>query len=225
MSAIIAIPARLESTRLPNKMLLKKNGHPLIWHTILQAEKTGLPVVVATDSMKIFNLVDPFCIPIFTEACESGTERIVDALYQPSFIRYDYVVNWQGDEPEFPPERVLELLEEMDGYDIGTFCTKPTADELYDPNTVKVRVNGRMEAVRFTRETSIGYKHMGIYIFSKKFIQDYPFMEDSEASIEESLEQIKWMENGYKILVKNMPESTIGIDTEEDYRRYTREKI
>jgi 3-deoxy-manno-octulosonate cytidylyltransferase (CMP-KDO synthetase) len=217
MNPIIVIPARLKSTRLPDKLLLSKNGHPLIWHTILQAEKTGLPVAVVTDSQKIFALVNPFCIPIMTGHHNSGTERIAEAMQQSFFGRYDFVVNWQGDEPEFPPRRVTELLTELEDAPIGTFATFATPEETDDPNTVKVSVDSNGDAVDFTRQPIPAYKHMGIYAYSTEFLKNFPSMEESPREKEENLEQLRWMDNGYKIKVKVIPESTVGIDTQEDY--------
>ena len=217
MNPIIVIPARLESTRLPNKLLLRKSGHPLIWHTIMQAEKTGLPIAVVTDSQKIFALVNPFCIPIMTGHHNSGTERIAEAMQQSFFGRYDFVVNWQGDEPEFPPYRVTELLTELGDAPIGTFATFATPEETDDPNTVKVSVDANSNAVDFTRQPIPAYKHMGIYAYSTEFLKNFTSMEESPREKEENLEQLRWMDNGYKIKVKVISESTVGIDTQEDY--------
>ena len=224
MNPVIVIPARLESTRLPNKLLSKKNGHPLIWHTILQAEKTGLPVTVATNSEKIFSMVSPFCIPIMTGDHDSGTERIVEAIQQPFFNRFDFVVNWQGDEPEFPPYRVLELLEEIENDPIGTFATSATPEEITDPNTVKVEVDINNRAIFFTRQPVSSYKHMGIYAYSSKFLNDFPLLKETLREKEENLEQIRWMDNGYKIKVKVIPESTVGIDTQKDFNAWKNNK-
>ena len=217
MNPIIVIPARLKSTRLPNKLLLRKNGHSLIWHTILQAEKTGLPVAVVTDSQKIFALVNPFCIPIMTGHHNSGTERIAEAMQQSFFGRYDFVVNWQGDEPEFPPHRVTELLAELEDAPIGTFAAFATPEETDDPNTVKVSVDANSNAVDFTRQSIPAYKHMGIYAYSMEFLKSFPSLKESSREKKENLEQVRWMDNGYKIKVKIIPESTVGIDTQEDY--------
>jgi len=217
MNPIIVIPARLESTRLPNKLLLEKNGHPLIWHTILQAEKTGITTVVVTDSQKIVSLVSPFCIPIMTGHHNSGTERIAEAMQQSFFGRYDFVVNWQGDEPEFPPHRVTELLAELEDAPIGTFAAFATPEETDDPNTVKVSVDANSNAVDFTRQSIPAYKHMGIYAYSMEFLKSFPSLKESSREKKENLEQVRWMDNGYKIKVKIIPESTVGIDTQEDY--------
>jgi len=224
MNPIIVIPARLKSTRLPNKLLLKKNGHPLIWHTILQAEKTGFPVAVVTDSQKIVSLVSPFCVPIMTGHHNSGTERIVEAIQQSYFRRFDFIVNWQGDEPEFPPHRVTELLAELEDAPIGTFAAFATPEETDDPNTVKVSVDSNGNAVDFTRQPIPAYKHMGIYAYSTEFLKNFSSLKESPREEEENLEQLRWMDNGYKIRVKIIPESTIGIDTEEDYQRYIGDK-
>ena len=220
MNSTIVIPARLESTRLPNKLLLEKNGRPLIWHTILQAEKTGLPVVVVTDSQKIVSLVSPFCIPIMTGNHNSGTERIAEAIQQSFFRRYDFIVNWLGDEPEFPPHRVTELLTELEDAPIGTFATFATPEETDDPNTVKVSVDSNGNAVDFTRQPIPAYKHMGIYAYSMEFLKSFPSLKETFREKEENLEQVRWMDNGYKIKVKVIPESTVGIDTEEDLMRW-----
>ena len=221
MKPVIIIPARLESTRLEKKLLLNETGFPLIWHSIIRAQETGHKVVVATDSKEIEDKCRPLCDTIITDECSSGTERVAQVLNNELLEGHDTVINWQGDEPEMPAESISGLLEALESYDVSTIASPADHGEIYDINTVKVIVNNSKQALYFSRQHIPGHKHIGIYAYKKQFLKNLDKQIPSAYEVSEDLEQLRWLHNGYSIGVHITNHYSIGIDTREDYDRFT----
>jgi 3-deoxy-manno-octulosonate cytidylyltransferase (CMP-KDO synthetase) len=231
VKAIAIIPARLGSVRLPRKPLRLIAGKPLIQHVVENVKKARLldDVIVATDSAEIVAMVEHFgCEAILTSpAHSSGTERIAEAARK--FKKYDIFVNVQGDEPlmsavnidrlvrDFAKERAAEIA--------SLFVVKNAKEEFADPNVVKVTVDKSGYALYFSR-SPIPYdrsgkggdflKHLGVYAYKRKFLLALPKLKASWIENQEKLEQLKWLDNGYRIRMISCRTDSIGVDTEDD---------
>lgn len=235
MRALAVIPARLESTRLAQKALLRETGKYLIEHVYEQAlQVRGLDrVVIATDAVAIVEACRSFgAEAILTRADhKSGTDRVAEAakILQDRGEDYDVVVNVQGDEPELEPSHVETLLELMSHGDaMGTL-----AEELEDetearlPQVVKLVVDAESRALYFSRSLipyprsaggPVVLRHIGIYGFQADFLQRFPTLEKSPLEEAEGLEQLRTLYYGYKIRVGVVAGQGVrGIDTRDDY--------
>ena len=215
MKTAIVIPARLGSTRLPNKMLRVINGKTLIRTVYDQCLKTGLDVYVATDSQEIANEVDN---AIITGDCENGTARIAEAYKQmPGY--YDNIINVQGDMVIVPIEDVLKLPALLTKYSVATLKHPMTADQRNDPNTVKVISSGD-EAHWFCRAPlRYGDWHYGIYAYRSAALLSYGGLKVYPAETFESLEQLRWIQNGYTIGITDAGYAA-EINTDNDLEWY-----
>ena len=240
MSKILAIiPARFASTRFPGKPLADIAGKSMIRRVYEQVKKSKLltKVVVATDDKTIFDHVISFgglaCMT--SENHPSGTDRCYEALTAQKET-FDYVINVQGDEPFIAPEQIDLLASLLDGQVKLATLIKAIDDEeqLFNPNVVRVVVNKSSEAIYFTRATvpflrstpkqdwlskHIFHKHIGMYAYRADVLKEITALEISSLEKAESLEQLRWIENGYKITVAISTTETIGIDTPEDLAR------
>ena len=236
MTNYIIIPARMDSSRLTNKMLKDDTGHPLIWHTVQNAKlsKKADSIVVATDSEEIRDAIRDEANVVLTGACSNGTERVSEACR--TLDLSGNVVNLQGDEPEVDMSCVDDLFslfgEKRCKYpwDVATLATPASPSEYINPNAVKVVVGSGGQAMYFSRSPiphrgeTRSLKHIGVYAYTSGFVRKLCSLKDTEAINEsENLEQLKWMENGFsvKVLVREM--DSIGIDTQEDYERFVNE--
>jgi 3-deoxy-manno-octulosonate cytidylyltransferase (CMP-KDO synthetase) len=226
------IPARLASTRLSRKVLRMIAGRPMVewvWRAAA-ASKLMNPVVVATDSEEVAVACRERGIPVAmtSPACASGTDRVREAARR---IDADIYVNIQGDEPTltaefFPP--LLALFERPE-IEAATLAVPCAAEEIADPNAVKVvtALDGR--ALYFSRATIpydrdgtgfSGYrKHLGIYAYRKAALERFAALPPSPLESAERLEQLRLLENGIAIYVAEAPADTIGVDTEADLLR------
>jgi 3-deoxy-manno-octulosonate cytidylyltransferase (CMP-KDO synthetase) len=230
------IPARFASSRLPGKPLLKIGGKTMIELVYQQAKKCQqlLDVIVATDDSRIFDHVNKFGgISIMTNTIHtSGTDRCYEAL-EISGKNYDYVINIQGDEPFIQPEQIDILANLLDGETEIATLVKKIEDNLtlFNENTPKVILNKNEEAIYFSRQTipflrdsekdnwlanNTFFKHIGIYAYRTDILKTITSLTPTTLELAESLEQLRWIENGYKIKVAVSPYDTIGIDTPED---------
>lgn len=241
MKFIGIIPARYASTRFPAKPLALLGGKMVIERVYRQVEGVLDDVVVATDDERIFNVVVAFGgKAVMTDVNhKSGTDRVHEA-YTKVGDGYDVVVNIQGDEP-FIQAQQLEAIRQCfddESVDIATLV-KPFKPEdgfaaLENVNSPKVVVNQRMEALYFSRsiipfmrgkdkkEWLSGhtyYKHIGLYAYRAHVLQQITSLPQSSLELAESLEQLRWLENGYKIKVGISNIETIGIDTPEDLQK------
>jgi 3-deoxy-manno-octulosonate cytidylyltransferase (CMP-KDO synthetase) len=220
------IPARLGSTRLSRKVLRPIAGRPMVEWVWRAAQASGLmdPVVVATDSDEVAEVCRARGIPVVMTSpeCPSGSDRVREAARQ---IDADIYVNIQGDEPTLTPDFFPPLLQLFDRseVEVGTLAVPCAADEIADPNAVKVvtALDGR--ALYFSRATIpfdrdgagfAGYrKHLGIYAYRKAALERFAALPPSPLERTERLEQLRLLENGIAIY------DTIGVDTEEDLAR------
>lgn len=237
MSILGIIPARYASTRFPAKPLADMGGKSMIRRVYEQAKKSKSlsKVVVATDHEEIYQHVIDFggdvCMTSTHHA--SGTDRCYEVLLKEN-TSFDYVINIQGDEPFIAPEQI-DLLASLllDGdTELATLIKKiDSVEQLFNPNLVKAVVNKNAEALYFSRSPipyvrnmeqvewvthHNFYKHIGMYAYRKDVLEKITQLEISSLEKAESLEQLRWLENGYKIKVKETNIETIGIDTPED---------
>lgn len=239
MKFIGIIPARYASTRFPGKPLADIKGKPMVQRVYEQASKV-LPVVyVATDDERIYNAVKSFGGNAVMTSAEhsSGTDRCSEAVKKAEQEReevYDVVVNIQGDEPFISPEMLLKVMSCFNDAktDIATLVKPFAADEdIFNPNSPKVVVGATNFALYFSR-SAIPYlrgvdqqewqqkhtflKHIGLYGYRTKVLHQLTQLPQGNMEVAESLEQLRWLENGYSIKVERTEHQSIGIDTPED---------
>ena len=221
------IPARYASTRFPGKPLADIHGKPMIQRVYEQAKKCKLlsEVVVATDDSRIEEAVKKFKgkAILTSSKHESGTDRCREAA-EKAGEKYDAVINIQGDEPFIQPGQIEKLAKCLSNkkVQIATLA-KPITDahDLADRNTVKVTFDKNMEAINFSRTPTphSPYKHIGIYGYRADVLSEITKLSRSSREIAESLEQLRWLENGYKISVEITEHDAVSIDTPEDLER------
>lgn len=244
MKIIGVIPARYGSSRFPGKPLANIMGKPMIQRVYEQAKKCLLldELIVATDDERIADCIRSFHgnVEMTAEKLNSGTERCNDAIKKfPSGNEFDVVINIQGDEPFIDPQQISQLAgcflsEEVL---ISTLVKKITQpDDLINPNVVKVVFTRNYKALYFSRypipylrggepatwltETNY-YKHIGIYGYRTTVLNMITQLPVSRLEKAESLEQLRWLENGYPILVKETDYESVSIDTPGDLLKIT----
>lgn len=241
LSFVAVIPARFASTRFPGKPLVLIAGKPMIQHVYEQASKVLDDVFVATDDERILQAVLAFGGKVIMTSSHhnSGTDRCNEALAKLE-KKYDVLINIQGDEPFIQPQQILALQKCFDDpqTQIATLAKaiteKDGLETLNNPNIPKIVINKNSEAMYFSRST-IPYlrgveannwvtkhkyfKHIGIYAYNVRVLQEITKLELSTLEIAESLEQLRWLENGYRIKVGYTDVETIGIDTPEDLQK------
>ena len=231
MKVLCVIPARYASTRLPGKPLSMIAGKPMIQHVYERACQAQLPneVVVATDSELVEKAVLDFGGKAVMTSPDhpSGTDRLAEvALMYPDV---DVIVNVQGDEPMIPPEVIDRLAEAFNGdVDLNMATMKVVMDEedYENPAAVKVVTDQQGYALYFSRslmpyprnkpEGFKVFKHVGIYAYRRNFLLKYAALAPTPLEKAESLEQLRALENGYKIKVLESDFQGIGVDTPED---------
>lgn len=232
MGKIIAIiPSRYGSSRFPGKPLALIKGKPMIQHVYENVKKVTYldEVYVATDDKRIFDVVTAFggkaLMTSDKHAC--GTDRLAECVQMLNLEEEDIVLNIQGDEPLINKEMILDLLSCFDSDDVymGTLKKEITVEEeLNNSNVVKVICDVNEYAIYFSRfclpferdeKKVTHYKHIGAYGYKKWFLMKYSSMSKTGLEISESLEQLRVLENGYKIRVKETQFQTIGVDTPE----------
>lgn len=226
------IPARYGSTRFPGKPLIDIGGKSMLQRVYAQAMKSSRlsHVIVATDDERIAAHVKQFggLVTITSPDHQSGTDRCAEAL-QHAGESFGAVINIQGDEPFIDPAQIDLLASCFDepGTEIATLIKKLDREEdIRNPNIVKAVFNVRNEAVYFSRspvpyrrnpEADIHYfKHIGIYGYTSRVLRSITQLPMSALEKAESLEQLRWIENGYRILVKETALETLSIDTPAD---------
>ena len=243
MSAIILIPARYASTRFPGKPLALLKGLPVIQHVYQNSMQSRLAddVVVATDSETIFEKVLSFGgKAVMTSADHvSGTDRIAEAARS---MNYDIIVNVQGDEPLIQPEMIDDVISVLNDprASIGTLAVRVRdRREIFDPHAVKVVFDPEGFALYFSRAPvpyhrdewkdlnqftvhASGFtvfKHVGIYSYRRDVLTQLSELPPSRLELIEKLEQLRAIENGFSIKVKETVYETFGVDTPEDLER------
>ena len=238
MKFIGLIPARYASTRFPGKPLALLAGKPVIQHVYEQAAKVLDAVYVATDDERIYNKVLEFGGKAVMTSTEhhSGTDRIEEALEKIGGD-FDVAINIQGDEP-FIAQSQIETLCHCFEDEVTQIATlgKPfeCIEAVENPNSPKIVVDNRGYAMYFSRsiipfvrgverqEWLKKYpflKHLGIYAYRTEVLKAITRLPQSSLELAESLEQLRWLENGYRIKVGITNVETVGIDTPEDLQR------
>lgn len=235
------IPARFASTRFPGKPLVDIGGKSMIQRVYEQVSKVLADVYVATDDQRIFDAVLAFGgrAIMTSNQHKSGTDRCYEA-YSKLSGNFDVVINVQGDEPFIQPEQIETLKDcfKSTETEIATlakrFTEKDGFEALNNPNSPKLVVNKSDEAMYFSRsiipfrrgaETvdwislNTYLKHVGIYAYRADVLRQLTELEQSPLEISESLEQLRWLENGFRIKVGYTDVETVGIDTLEDLER------
>ena len=239
MKVVGIIPARYASTRFPGKPLALIKGKPMIQRVYEQALKSKLDaVVIATDDVRIADAVMDFGgqYVMTSPNHRSGTDRCCEALDLLK-TKYDAVVNIQGDEPFIDPKQIDLLVDLIvrDDTPLASLAKRiDDADELFSPNAVKVVVNQEGNAMYFSRNPSPFmrnvdrdewlvkgrfYKHIGIYAYKADVLHQVARMEPSALEQAESLEQLRWLENGLAIRMALSDAENISIDTPDDLHR------
>ena len=226
MKILVLIPARLESTRLPKKPLIEINGKSMIETVYNQIKKckNDLDIIIATDSKKIYDHTILFnANTIMTNKNHiSGTDRCNEVVSSLN-TDYDLVINVQADEPLINPKQIDKIIDSFGvcSDDIISLAKKITSkNEIHNPNTVKVNFNKEMIATDFYRDVEKDslnyYKHIGIYAFKKGILQKLCALNPSENELKLKLEQLRWMDNNYKIKIIETNFESISIDTKDD---------
>ena len=244
MKFIAIIPARYASTRFPGKPLAMLGGKPVIQRVYEQVAGVLDDAVVATDDERIRDAVRAFGgrVEMTSPDHRSGTDRCREA-YDRLGVEYDVVVNVQGDEPFIQPSQLEAVKRCFDdpATDIATLV-KPFTEvdglaALENPNSPKVVLDAQSRAIYFSRSVipylrgveraewlarHTFYKHIGLYAFRTDVLRAVTALPQSALEKAESLEQLRWLENGYKIGVGISEVETIGIDTPEDLEKAER---
>ena len=241
MKFLAIIPARYASTRFPAKPLALLGGKPMIQHVYERVSCVLDDVVVATDNQRIYDAVVRFGgrAVMTSPDHRTGTDRCLEA-YQNFGVEADVVINVQGDEPFIAEEQILALMQcfENPQTDIATlikpFPTTTTYETLSNPNTPKVIVNPQGQALYFSRSVipylrgieqthwashHTYYKHIGIYAYRIEALCKVTQLQQTSLELAESLEQLRWLENGLTIQTAITNIETIGIDTPEDLQK------
>ena len=238
MRIVAVIPARFSSTRFAAKVLAKDTGKFLIQHTYEQACLAKLPekVIIAADNEKVVAAAETFgaeCILTSVEH-KSGTDRIAEAVAD---LDVDIIINLQADEPEIDPgniDHLARLLIDNPDYPMATLSADfQNAKQVADPNIVKVITDCNNNAIYFSRfpipydreKTGVGdvqnyLRHLGIYAYRRQFLLKITTLPQTPLEKIEKLEQLRAIENGFKILVGKVEHTCDGIDTPEQYAEF-----
>lgn len=238
----IVIPARLASTRLPRKLLLRETGKSLLQHTYEAACQARLPrgICAAVDHQELYDEVRAFGgqVEMTDPAAASGTDRVAEVARRMPDV--DIFVNVQGDEPELSGETIdlaVRLLVQRPELAMSTLATPiRNRSQLLDPSCVKVVFDASGRALYFSRsevpharewddrlladEPPHFYQHLGLYAYRREFLVRLAEMPPSRLERIEKLEQLRVLEAGYEIGVGVVDQPTRGIDTPEDYRAF-----
>lgn len=243
MKIVGIIPARYASTRFPGKPLTDIGGKSMIQRVYEQAKKAKslTDVIVATDDTRIEDHVNSFGgnVIMTNKNHQSGTDRCFETI-QKYAGKADIVINIQGDEPFIQPEQI-DLLASCFSSDLVKLATLvkkvETNEELCNVNIPKVLLNSNSEAIYFCRQTipyirnkeknqwineHTFYKHIGIYGYNAKILSEITKLPPSTLEQMEGLEQLRWIENGYKIKVEITDIENIAIDVPEDLEKLTK---
>ena len=240
MNILGIIPARYGSTRFPGKPLVSINGVSMIQRVYEQAlkSKSLKKVIVATDDERIAQHVLTFNGEVMMTSPQhlSGTDRCAEIILREK-EKWDAVINIQGDEPFIHPEQIDLLCScfELKDVSIATLVKQiSNIEELINHNTVKVILNKKREAIYFSRSPipynrnfpeqewlkhSTYYKHIGIYGYRSSILNEIATLAKTNLEVTESLEQLRWIENGYTIHAAITTHESISIDTPEDLEK------
>ncbi len=240
MKVLGIIPARYGSSRFPGKPLVEIKGKSMIQRVYERSLKSDVldDVIVATDDERIYKHVLKFGGKAIMTSMDhqSGTDRCLEALER-SNVKYDVVINIQGDEPFIDPTQITDVANcfKDPDTDIATLVKRVHhVEELFNPSMVKVVINNKDQAMYFSRSV-IPYlhdvpeeqwtqqyeflEHVGIYGYTTKALKEITQLPISSLEVHEKLEQLRWLENGYTIKVAYTNVDSEPIDTHEDLER------
>jgi 3-deoxy-manno-octulosonate cytidylyltransferase (CMP-KDO synthetase) len=238
MDTVIIIPARFESTRFPGKPLALIGGQPMIGRVILRAKRIpGISqVVVATDDLRIAETAIAFKAEVVMTRADhrSGTDRAAEAAVQLRLPPGTLVVNCQGDQPFLPVEAVTDLIARHQAHPEWPMSTLiyrfSNPEEIPDPKHVKTVFNHSGQALYFSRspipcyrdpeEDPVYYKHLGIYAYTRSFLQVFALLPTGVLEAAEKLEQLRALESGYPIQVIESAQDSFEVDTPADLHFY-----
>ncbi|MCF6352079.1 MAG: 3-deoxy-manno-octulosonate cytidylyltransferase [Cyclobacteriaceae bacterium] len=240
------IPARFQSTRFPGKVLVDIKGKSMVQRVYEQATKSThlTKVIIATESEEVKKHIEAFGgeAILTSDTHVSGTDRCYEALKLQTEA-YDYVINIQGDEPFIAPSQIDELAQLLDArlpdeqgqVELATLIKKiSTSAELFNYGEVKTVFNKNMEALYFSRQPipycrnqgemewlthQDYYKHIGIYAYRVDVLEKISKLPISALEKAESLEQLRWIENGFKVKLAYTKHESVCIDTKEDLEK------
>lgn len=239
------IPARYDSSRFPGKPLVIIQNKPMIQLVYEQAKKANTldEVIVATDDIRIEKAVKSFGgdVLMTKSTHSSGTERCaeVQQKLKDAGNLFDVIINIQGDEPFIDPKQINLVASSFEekGVQIASLSKKiEDEDELFDPNVVKVISDRNGMAIYFSRQTipfirgkspenwlqlSKHFKHIGIYGYQSSVLEKIVLLQKTTLEDVESLEQLRWIENGYAIKVKETDIESFGVDVPEDLSKFS----
>ncbi len=237
MKIIGVIPARYGSTRFPGKPLVNINGKPMIQHVWESSKKSKFinELYVATDDKRIFDSVTGFGgnAVMTSKKHKSGSDRIGEVIKN---MKCGIVVNIQGDEPFINPSNIDKAIKPLlkdKNIQVSTLCTPiKSIEEIDNPNVVKAVIDKNGFALYFSRfgipfnrdkaKNIVYYKHIGLYVYRKKYLLEFIKLKPSKLEKAEKLEQLRVLENGTKIKVVITNIDSITIDTKTDLRKIRR---
>ena len=224
VDTVLVIPARMQSTRLPEKPLLKRNGITLIETVWRQCVQTGFDVIVATDHEDIAREVDAFRgQAVMTKSdTPTGTDRCAEAVYQ---TNYNYVINVQGDMPYITPEQIVQCHSLVKQFDVGTLIYEMAEQEQTNPNSVKCigvehhKVKHDVYECKWFGRIAVpyGFHHAGIYAYRMNALRQYKRFPQGKFEQIERLEQLRWLERGIRVFAKETTPIQGEINTRQDY--------
>jgi len=238
MSVCAVIPARLDSKRLPRKVLAELNDKPMLWHVwnrVSQAHQVDR-VIVATDSEEVLEVVRGWGgeAMLTSSNCQSGSERVASLVPQ---LEADFILNVQGDEPLIDPDLLDALVSQWKTLPVDILTPiyqLHNMELLWDPNVVKVARAHNGRALYFSRhpipyvrdlpierwlEAGPFWGHIGVYGFRREVLEAYPLLPASQLEVREKLEQLRFIESGYDIYTLETAYHPVSVDTIEDLER------
>ena len=233
MKILCVIPSRIRSTRLARKALLPIHGKPMVQWTYENALRCKIltDVIVATDSDEIANVISSIGgkVAMTDPELPTGSERV--AAVAENYPEMDVIINLQGDEPFIKPVMLEQLVAPYlagEAPEMTTLAYPLEKEKYQSPAIVKVITDKNSNAIYFSRSPipfyrtehqAPVYNHMGLYAFRRDFLMLYKTMQQTPLEIAESLEQLRVLENGYKIRVCHTKERTLEINTPEEYEQ------
>ncbi len=232
-TAIAVIPARLQSTRLPGKILIEIDGKPLIQHVYerVKQARTIHQIIVAADDSKVAEIVEKFGgTAVMTRVDhQSGTDRLAEVAdrLDPNSL----IVNVQGDEPMIEPaviDRAVTAAQSNDSEIVTVMTRMNDTSDIRDTNRVKVVTGRNGMALYFSRSPipsgGTCFLHLGLYVYRARFLKLFSKLERTPLEIAERLEQLRALEHGYRIRVVEVESESWGIDTAADLEKF-RERL
>lgn len=220
------IPARLDSTRLPRKLLLNKTGKSLLQHTWEAARSSPKidHIIIATDSAEIAATAAGFQARVVLTAQHTcGTNRVAEVAKR-LCAADDIIINLQGDEPEILPENLERLIDALGTRDMATLVTPIEESLAADPSNVKCVCSADGSALYFSRlpipRRGPWLLHIGVYAFKNSVLSKFAGLPTTILEDSEQLEQLRALESGFTIMTQQIDTTATGIDTLDDYNRF-----